>query len=83
LKNPNRRLSVDDALFLMVLVIPAIVATSCYLDSEREMTALARSQEAANGRGREGGHIGSTAERLLHFSGSPASTATFTAKDYP
>lgn len=45
LKNPIHRFTVDDALFLMALAIPAIAAAARYVDSEREMTALARSQE--------------------------------------
>ncbi|HUD24406.1 MAG TPA: hypothetical protein VMQ45_01870 [Burkholderiaceae bacterium] len=40
LKNTNHRFSVDDALFVMALSVPAIVAAACYLESERQMSAL-------------------------------------------
>lgn len=46
MKNPNHRFSVDDTLFVMALAIPAIVAAASYVDSEREISAIAKSQEA-------------------------------------
>jgi hypothetical protein len=43
--DPNRRLFIDDALFVMALAIPALVAASRYIESDREMTALTKPQE--------------------------------------
>jgi hypothetical protein len=46
LMNPGRRLFVDDALFVIALAIPALVAAARYVESDREMTALAKAHKA-------------------------------------
>jgi hypothetical protein len=46
LTNPGRRLSVDDALFVIALAIPALAAAARYVESDREMTALVEAQQA-------------------------------------
>jgi hypothetical protein len=45
MKDSNRHLIIDDALFVMALAIPALVAASCYVESDREMAALRKPQE--------------------------------------
>ncbi|HEX4584395.1 MAG TPA: hypothetical protein VH183_06170 [Burkholderiaceae bacterium] len=47
--NFNRRGRWDDALFVIVLVVPAAVSTARYFESEREMTHIAQARHKATG----------------------------------
>jgi len=46
LMKPNRRSFLDDVLFVTALAIPALVAAARYVETDREMTTLAKLQEA-------------------------------------
>jgi hypothetical protein len=42
--NFKRRGSWDDALFVIVLIVPAALSTARYFESERQMTQIAQAQ---------------------------------------
>ena len=46
MKNPKHRSLIDDTLCVLTLVVPLAFVTARYVDSEREMTALAKLQQA-------------------------------------